>query len=291
MPSQLMDVTTRNEMPYPRPGDAARAAFGLIPAAVVACVILLTGMVTIPPRYIAHASFVVDWNFLRLAPDDTLVEKIRDHCPATYIAQVTGQSDSGPEMFGMSDRTADFSGAGLDKTGMLSGMQQRQRVALAGQTDEGDLFAVEAQDNDPGAAQAAANRMLQEAVSRLKVGIKTGSGPTAAHPLAAAEPASLSNPDGMFFAAPVKLVQMVQLERRSAGYGLYVLLMAVFAGGLTGALGLLLRLLIGVMMALKNRTGPNGALLTGQPPVPRRPIVIRPLPRFHLTGDLWESGI
>ena len=287
-----MDVTTRNEMPYPRPGDSARVTFGLIPAAVVACVILLTGMVTIPPRYIAHASFVVDWNFLRSAPNDTLVEKIRDHCPATYIAQVTGESDSEPEIFGMSDRTDDFSGAGLDKTGMLSGRQQRQPVTLARQTDDGDLFAIEAQDNDPGAAQAAANQVLQEAVSRLKVGIKTRSGPTAAHPLAATEPASLSNPDGTPFADPVKLVQMVQLERRSAGYGLYVLLMAVVAGGLAGALGLLLRLLIVVITALKIRTGSDGASLTRQPtPVPSRPIVIRPLPRFHLTGDLRESGI
>jgi hypothetical protein len=297
--NQPTEATLRKDAPTPRRGVRPSFAFGVIPAAVVATMILLIGIVTAPPRYIARASFVVDWNSLRSVLNDEMADKLRNDCRTAFIAEVTSLPDSEPELSDVLDRAGDFSGSQTDKAAVISRLHKRLRVTLAGQADDGDLFAIEMRDDDSRVARAAADWVLQGTVSKLKAEVKAGSGFAALRSRATPDGAQLeqrpfnhaeagfgamSNLGGVLFIDPIKLVKPAQVEERGIGRGWCVLLAAVVAAVVAGGLGLLLRQLILAVTELMAtvRIAPRTKRLPAPAPgriqAPPRPILLRPLP-------------
>jgi hypothetical protein len=275
-------------------------AFNLIVAAVTVCVVLLIGMIATPPRYVARASFLVDWNSLSSAPDNAGAEKARNDCRASIIAAVTGLPDSEQGISEVLDRADGFSGSPTDKAAMISKLQRRLRMTLAGQTDQGDVFTIETRDNNPGAAQTAANWVLQGTVLKLKAEVRSGSGLAALRSQEKVGAGSLSNLGGTFLADPIKVIKEAQVETRGIGYGLSVLLAAMVLGGFAAVYRALLHQLELVVAALKvvatsaahRAAAYNRSPVRRQIQVPNRPILLRPLPQYCLTADLsGASGL
>ncbi len=295
------DATVQNGAPHSRRSDTPSLAFGLIPAAAVACGVLLIGIVNLPPRYIAHASFAVDWDSLRSNSTGVMTETMRRDRRTTFIAEMTSLPDSGPELSEVLDRAGDFSGSQIDKAAVTAKLQKRLRVILTGQTDTGDLFTIETRDDDPGVARMEADWVLQGTMSQLKAEAKAGGTPAVWRSLAEAGSGSRANLEGVLIANPIKAIQQAQAEARGAGYGLTVVLAAAVLGVMAGGLGLLWRQLILAMTALKS-VAESAARRTGSPSsakarsrrrrqiqAPQRPILLRPLPQYCAAGDLRRA--
>jgi hypothetical protein len=255
-------------------------------------------MIATPPRYIARASFVVDWNSLPSDPDNATAERVRNECRTAIIATVTGLPDSEHGISEVLDRADGFSGSLTDKAAVISKLRRRLQVTLAGQTDQGDLFTIETRDNNPGAAQTAANWVLHGTVSKLKADVKSGSGLAALRAQAEAGTGSLSDRGGAFFADPIKVIKEAQVETRGIGYGLSVLLAAMVLGGFAAVFRWLQHQFELIVAALKvtARSAARQAAAYDRSPVRRRiqvtnrPILLRPLPQYCLTADLREAG-
>lgn len=292
------DTTIQNEAPHSRRRGSAALAFSLAPAAVVACAVLLIGIFTIPPRYVAHAVFEVDWNVLRSVSNDAMMEAVHSDKRAAFIAEMIRLPDSEQGLSELLDHVDDLKGSQADKAAVMAKLQKRLRVSLTGQTDNGDQFTIETRDDEPGAARASANRVLQGIVSKLKAGANAGGSSAAWHSLAGAESGSQSNLDEAPVASVVKTINEAQVEKRGAGYGLNVLLAAVGLGGMAGGLGLLLRQLILAITALKvvaegaSRRARSQSSANGRSAgrrriqTPQRPILLSPLPQYCASDDL-----
>jgi hypothetical protein len=295
---QTTDTTIRKSARRSKRDVRQAPGFNLIPAAVTACVVLLTGIVATPPRYIARAAFVVNWNSLVSAPDNAQAEKARNECRMTVIAAVTSLPDSEHGMSEVLDRAAGFSGSLADKAAMISKLHRRLHVTLAGQADQGDLFTIETRDNNPDAAQTAANWVLRGTVAKLTADIKSRSELAALRSPAEAGAGSLSKLGGEFFAGPIRVVKEAQIKTRGIGYGLSVLLAALVLGGFAAGFGWL-RHQVELVLAALNATARSAARrAAAESPssgrrrllAPSRPILLRPLPQYCLTANLYGAG-
>lgn len=298
MSKQPTDTTIRKGARRSKRKVCRSPAFNVIAAAVTACVVLLIGIIATPPRYIARASFVVDWNSLSSAPDNEGAKKVRNECRTTIIAAVTSLPASEHEISEVLDRADGFSGSPTDKAAVISKLQRRLRVTVAGQTGQGDLFTIETWDNNPGAAQMEANWVLHGTVSKLKADVTSASELAALRSQEKVGAGSFSNLGVMFFADPIKVIKEAQVEMRGIGYGLSVLLAAVVLGGFAAVFRGLLHQLELVVAALKvtARSAAHQAAAYNRSPVrrriqvPNRPILLRPLPQYCLTADLRGAG-
>lgn len=268
--------------------------FSLIPAAVTACVILLIGMIVTPPRYIARATFAVNWDSLVSASDNAETQKVRQECRMAVTAAVTSLPDSEHGISEVLERADGFSGNPTDKAAVIAKLHQRLRVTLAGQTDQGDLFTIETRDNNAGAAQTAANWVLQGTVSKLKADVASGSGLAALHSRGQARAGSWSNLGETFIGDQIKVIKAAQVEARGIGYGLSVLLAAMVLGGFAAVIRRLqyqVELAVAALKETARRAARRAAVYERSPVrrrirVTNRPILLRPLPQYCLTVDL-----
>jgi hypothetical protein len=272
--------------------------FSLIPAAITTCVVLLIGMIATPPRYIARATFAVNWDSLVSASDNAEMQKARQECRMAVTAAVTSLPYSERGISEVLERADGFSANPADKAAVISKLHRRLRVTLAGQTGQGDFFTIETRDNNPRAAQTAANWVLQGTVSKLKADVASGSGLAALHSQEKAKAGSGSNLGATFFGDQIKVLKGAQVEARGIGYGLSVLLAAMVLGGFAAAIRWLRYQVEMVVAALKvtAKTAAARAAIYDRSPVrrrirvPNRPILLRPLPQYGLTADLQEAG-
>lgn len=298
MTNQPPDATTPKSASRSKRKARRTVFFSLLPAMITAGLVLFIGIATAPPRYVARASFVVDWNILAPAPDAGGGETLRSDPRSTLSAEVASLPDSEQGLSDVLDRAGDFGGLRADKAAVLAKLHKRLRVNQASQTGHNDLFTIEMRDNDPVAAQMAANWVLRGTVSKLKAAAKTGNGLMALRTPAEAGSDSLANLGEVLFADPVKLIKYAQVETCRGGYGFRVLLAALILGGLAAGYRWMERQVELVVTALRvtamnasRRPAVSEAALARQPVlVPRRPILIRPLPRFDATDDLPGAG-
>jgi len=268
--------------------------FNILPAAITMCVILMIGIMATPPRYIARASFVVDWHSLLSATDNDQAEKVRRECRQTVIAAVTSMPHSEREISEVLDRADGFRGSPKDKAILVARLQQRLNVTLAGQSDRGDLFTIEMRDSNPGAAQTSANWVLQGTVSKLKADVASEGEMAALRSQRKGEGGSLSNLGMMFFTDPVKVINEAQVETRGVGYGLCVLLVAVMSAGFAAIMPWLrhqFELVVTAVKVTAKSAARRAARLEGSPVrqrvhVPNRPILLRPLPQYCVRAEL-----
>jgi hypothetical protein len=151
-------------------------AFCLVPAAIVAGIVLLMGFAASPPRYVARAAFVVDWKSIPSVPDDEQAQKIRNEWRNTIITEVTSLPHSDEEVSDILDRADDLSNSQTDKAAAFSKLRRWLHVDLTSQSDDCDRFVIQMRDNDPSSAKAEANWVLLGVVSRLKTESRIGSG-------------------------------------------------------------------------------------------------------------------
>jgi hypothetical protein len=291
--SRRPDAIGRQRPPRPERRVHSPMAFALIPAAIAAAAVLLFGILSTPPRYIARASFAVDWSSLPLTSGDERTEKLRNDCRATFLARVGSLHESESEIGKVLDSAGDFPGNPAAKAAVIPKLHKHLQVTLDSQTDEGDLFTIETLDDDPDAARLAANWVMQGTLSELKAIAEAGSNASALRSEsnhAGARIVSRSNIGGVRFDDPVRTVRPARVERRGIGYGVGVLLAALAVAGLAAGTGLLVRQLSLLAAAFqemarsaarrKQRESAANyrAAIRRQAAVTERPILAQPLP-------------
>jgi len=143
---------------------------------VVAGAVLLIGGAHAPPRFVARAGFVVDWNTMPSVPSDEAAQKVRNDWRKFIISEVTSLPHSEQEISDLLDRAEGFDANQTDKPTLVSKLTRWLRVRLVSQTNDCDRFTIEMRDNDPKVAEAVANWVLRGTVSKLRTEASTGSG-------------------------------------------------------------------------------------------------------------------
>jgi len=301
--NQQPEITVRETAPRTRRKMSPMLAYGLIPAAGAVSITLLAGMFTAPPRFVARAAFVVDWN---AEPGGSITGTTSRDNRTMFITQMASLPHSEPELSELLEGTPGRGGNPADQGVALGRLQRYLRVTRTAQSDQEDGFAIETMDDDPGTAQAAANWVLEGAIAKLRDGANAGSAAVGWRSLAEVGAGSHANLIAMPAASPVKAVNEAQVQARSFGYGLRVLLASLALGAVAGGAGLLLRQFILGITALKivvedasrrmRLESSTRAELRDRRRAPsrQRPILLRPLPQLCVAeqqpeADGWSS--
>jgi hypothetical protein len=242
---------------------------------------------------------MVDWSSPSAETNSEKAAQGRNERRAAVAAAVTGLANSEREVAEVLDRAAGFNGNPPDKAALVAKIRRRLSVSLEGQTEHSDYFVIEMRDKSPGAAQAAANWVLQGTVAKVKADVAGGGGLAA---LPAPVPAGsdfLSSRPGMFVANPVKVVNEAQVASRGVGYGLSVLLAAVILAGFAATARRLrhqFELVVAAARATAGGAAARRAAAYDRPrvrrriSVPARPILLRPIPEYFATAGLPGTG-
>ncbi len=150
--------------------------FGLVPAVVVAGAVLLVGIAIMPPRFVARAAFVVDWETMPSVPSDENAEKVRINWRKAIIADVTSLPKSEKTIHDFLERCGDLNDSQSNRPVVISKLSRWLRVTMAREPDNVDRFTIEMRDNDSKWAEAVVDAVLQDDLSRLDTQAKTGSG-------------------------------------------------------------------------------------------------------------------
>jgi hypothetical protein len=254
-------------------------AFSLVTAVIAAGAVLLLGTVVSPPRYEARSAFVVDWKSMPSTRGDENAKRARNEWRNTLITRVTGLPRSAEEMLAILDSAGDSATSQTDKTAMISKLRKSLRVDLADQTDDCDRFVIQMRANDPGLAEAEANRVRHGIVSKLKADSRIGSGAVLlqsnANVVMETGPGFLSNPGGAFLNNSIK-VEETRVEKRSAGYLWGVWFAAICLGGVAGMAGQLMHPMALAVTELKAATNSVRTVKRAKAPAVNRLPVIAP---------------
>lgn len=252
--------------------DRVSPAFGLVPATIMAGVVLLIGVVVSPPRFVARAAFVVDWKSLSSVANDENAEKARNEWRNAVIAKVTSLPHSEEEVSDVLDRAGDLANRQTDKVAVILKLHRWLRVDLTSQTDDNDWFVIQMRDNDPSLAQTEVNWVLQGIVSGLKTESRIGSGAAILRSNANGEGSILGD---VFLNDTVKIVEETHVKTRSAGYGLGIGFAAICLGSVAGVAGLLMQRVALAMTELKAAIGHVQPVKPAKAPAFGAPSIIR----------------
>ena len=274
-------------------------AYVLIPAAIMAGYIVLLGIISRPPPYLAQAAFVVDWNRMPSVPGDETADKVR----AQWREEIRAEIESLPGSETISD-FIDQNAADAESTWKTTATTKARnwlRITRVPQTNDCDRFVIEMWDADPQLAQVVANCVLLGSVSKYNADAligrlmaaaragsnldaidkretemrKAGSSDSFLQELerdlqrAEAQLGLIGNLFGVF-ESPVSVAEQPHVELHSGVRWRRVLLSASFLGGIVGLLALGLRFFVRIgLSASPRQTIPSPVL----PPVVAPPIV------------------
>ena len=104
--------------------------------------VLLIGAAHVPPRFVARATFVVDWNAMPSVPSDGSAEKVRKVWRQSVISEITSLPHSEQRISDLLNRAEGIEATKTDKTTLVSKLTRWLRVSLVGQTNDCDRFAI-----------------------------------------------------------------------------------------------------------------------------------------------------